>query len=146
MSNKWFHLYQGVAQGVEYVEENSTTTETNFHLEGLNAFMVNVPGQANNIKLIKERDQVDFCGRPSLLSKNKIVCLAYRINEEEKIYSINELRHMSVAILGAIFGTAYAISSGWKWPVLIITLISACYAISFYWSFHARACLARAMQ
>jgi hypothetical protein len=146
MSNKWFGVYQGVAQGVEYVEENSTTTAINFHLQGSNDTLVNVPGQANNLKFIKEGDPVDFCGRPSLLDKSKTVCLAYRINKDGTIYSVNELRHVSVAILGVLFGAFYVVSLGWKWPLIFIAAISIFYAISSFWSFYARGCLERQAQ
>jgi hypothetical protein len=146
MSDKWFRVYQGVAQGVEYVEENSTTTATKFYLEGSDDALVNVPGQAKNLRFIKEGDLVDFCGRPSLFNKNKTVCLAYRTNKDGTIYSINELRHVIMVILGCIFGSVYVIYSGWKWPLMIIAVISIYYAISSYWSFHARGCLTRAKQ
>jgi hypothetical protein len=143
MSNEWFRVYEGVAQGVEYIEENSTTTATNFHLEGSQDSLVNVPGQAKNLKFIKEGDQVDFCGRPSLLDKNRTICLAYRINKDGAICSINELRHVTMVILSCIFGAIYVIFTGWKWPLTFIAVISIYYAISSYWSFHARGCLAR---
>ena len=143
MSTKWFRIYQGVAQGVEYDEENSTTTAINFHLNGL---LVNVPGQAKNLRLIKEGDLVDFCGRPSLLDNSRTVCLAYRINKDGAIYSINELRHVTMVILGCIFGSVFVMYSGWKWPLMIIALISIYYAILSYWSIRARGCLARAKQ
>lgn len=146
MSDQWFRVYKGVAQGVEYVEENSTTTATNFHLEGSDRALVNVPGQAKNIRLIKEGDLVDFCGRPSLLDKSKTVCLAYRINNDGAIYTINELRHVTMVILGCIFGSIYVMYTGWKWPLVIIVVISIFYAILSYWSFHARGCLARTRQ
>ncbi|OIR16230.1 hypothetical protein GALL_29500 [mine drainage metagenome] len=142
MNDKWFRVYQGVAQGVEYIEENSTTTATNFHLEGSDDALVNVPGQAKNLRLIKEGDTVDFCGRPSLLDKSKTVCLAYRINGGD-IYSINELRHVTMVIMGCIFGSIYVMYTGWKWPLVIIAVISMFYAVSSYWSFHARGCLSR---
>jgi|WetSurMetagenome_2_1015567.scaffolds.fasta_scaffold00536_10 hypothetical protein len=145
MNDKWFRVYQGVALGVEYVEENSTTTAINFQLEGSDGALVNVPGQAKNLRLIKEGDQVDFCGRPSLLDKSKTVCLAYRINDGD-IYSINELRHVTMVILGCIFGSIYVMYTGWKWPLMIIAVMSMFYAISSYWSFHARGCLARTRQ
>lgn len=143
MSDKWFCVYQGVAQRVEYIEENSTTTATNFHLEGSQGSLVNVPGQAKNLKFIKEGDQVSFCGRPSLLNNSRTVCLAYRINKDGAIYSINELRHVTMVILSCIFGAIYVIFTGWKWPLMIIALISIYYAISSYWSIRARGCLAR---
>jgi hypothetical protein len=143
MSTKWFRIHQGVAQGVEYDEENSTTTAINFHLNGS---LVNVPGQANNLRFIKEGDQVDLCGRPSLLDESKTVCLAYRINKDGAIYSINELRHVIMVILGCIFGAIYVIFTGWKWPLTIIAAISIYYAISSYWSIRARGCLERAKQ
>jgi hypothetical protein len=147
MNNKWFRIYQGEARGVEYVEENSTTTAIRFYLAGMEDSMVLVPGQANNLKFIKEHDQVGFCGRPSLLNASETVCLAYRINDDETVYSINELRHMTMVILSCIFAAMYMLSSGWKWPLLlIVALISVYYAVSFYWSFRARVCLANARQ
>jgi hypothetical protein len=144
MSSEWFRIYQGEAQGVEYVVENSTTTATRFHLAGSSDSLVFVPGQANNLKFIKEHDQVGFCGRPSLFNSKETVCLAYRINDEETVYSINELRHVIMVILSCIFATMYVLSSGWKWPLIIIASVSIYYAISSYWSFHARVCLANA--
>ena len=143
MSNNWFRVYAGVAQGVEYVEENSTTTATNFHLEGSKYPLVSVPGQAKNLKLIKEGDQVGFCGRPSLLDENITVCLAYQINKGGAIHSINELRHVTMVILSCIFGFIYVMYSGWKWPLTFIAVITIYYAISSYWSIRARGCLAK---
>jgi hypothetical protein len=119
------------------------TTATNFRLDGTNDSLICVPGLANNLTFIKEKDEVDFCGRPALFEKNRTVCLAYRINKEGSIHSINELRHVSVAILGGLFGTAFVLSTGWKWPLLLIVGISIYYAASWYLSFYARACLAR---
>lgn len=143
MNDKWFCVYQGVAQGVEYVEENSTTTSTKFHLEGTDDALVHVPGQAKNLRLVKEGDLVDFCGRPSLFDKSKTVCLAYRIDNDGAIYTINELRHVTMVILGCIFGSIYVMYTGWKWPLMLIAVMSIFYAISSYWSFHARRCLSR---
>lgn len=146
MGDKWFRVYQGVAQDVRYDEENSTTTATCFHLEGSKDDLVDVPGLANNLKFIKEGDQVCFCGRPSLLDKSRTVCLAYRIDKDGAIFSINELRHVTMVVLGGIFGSIYVISVGWRWPLILIAIISIYYAILSYWSFHARACLARTKQ
>jgi len=143
MSDKWFRIYQGVAQGVEYIEENSTTTAINFRLDGLNDLLVNVPGQANNIKKIQEKDQIAFCGRPSLLDKNRTICLAYRINKDGIILSINELRDAIMVILSCIFGLIYVVYSGWKWPLMFIAVVLIYYAILAYWSFWSRVCLAR---
>lgn len=140
MSNQWFRISRGEAQDVEYDAENSTTTAINFRLNGL---LVNVPGQANNLKLIKEGDQVDVCGRPALLDKTKTICLAYRIDRDGVIRSINEVRHVTMVILGCIFGAISVTYMGWRWPLIFIAFISIYYAISAYWSFHARACLAR---
>jgi len=140
MKNRWFRVDHGVAQGVEYVEENSMTTAIDFQLNGA---LVNVPGQANNRTLIKEQDRVEICGRPSLFDKSRTVCLAYRIDTEGSIHSINELRHVSVAILGVVFGAFYFASSGWKWPLNFIAAVSVFYAISSFFSFYARRCLAR---
>jgi hypothetical protein len=143
MNDKWFLVNQGVAHGVEYVAEDSVTTAINFCLDGSTDSLIYVPGLANNRIFIKESDQVEFCGRPALFDKNTTVCLAYRINKEGPIHSINELRHISVAILGCIFGTAFVLSAGWKWPLTLIAVISLYYAISGYSSFYARGCLAR---
>jgi hypothetical protein len=143
MNDKWFLVYQGIAHGVEYVAEDSVTTAINFRLDGSTDSLICVPGLANNRIFIKERDQVEFCGRPALFDDNTTVCLAYRINEDGAIHSINELRHVSVAILGCIFGAAFVLSVGWKWPLILIAAISLYYAISGYLSFYARGCLAR---
>jgi hypothetical protein len=143
MNGKWFLVYQGVAHGVEYVAENSVTTAINFRLDGSTDSLISVPGLANNLTFIKEKDEVEFCGRPAFFDENKTVCLAYRINKEGAIRSINELRHVSVAILGGIFGTAFVLSEGWKWPLIFIAAISLFHAISWYFSFYARGCLAR---
>jgi hypothetical protein len=141
MINQWFKIYKGEARGVEYVEENSMTTAINFHLNGTS---ITVPGQANNLSLIKERDRVEICGRPALFEKGQTVCLAYRINDDENIHSINELRHVSVAILGVLFGGFLVASAGWKWPLSFVVAITIYYIVSSFWSFYARRCLARA--
>ena len=143
MNNKWFHIYRGVAHSVEHIEENSMTTAVNFHLEVLPGSLVSVPGQANNLPLIKEKDTVEICGRPALFDKNKTVCLAYRINYEDPVRSINEVRHLSMVILGFIFGLIYVTYSGWKWPLTIIVAVSIHYATSWLLSLYARRCLAR---
>ena len=140
MSNQWFRVSRGEAQNVEYDAENSTTTAINFRLNGL---LVNVPGQANNLALIKEGDQVDVCGRPALFDKTKTICLAYRIDRDGVIHSINEVRHVTMVILGCIFAAISVAYIGWRWPLIFIAFISIYYAISAYWSFRARACLAR---
>jgi hypothetical protein len=142
-NDKWFRIYQGEAQGVEYDKENTTTTATKFLLNGVT---INVPGLANNLKFINEHDQVDICGRPSLFNKNETICLAYRVRPEVEIYSINELRHVSMVILNCIILALFVIFSGWKWPLVFVALISIYYAIASYWSIHARGCLARFKQ
>ncbi len=140
MSDQWFRISSGQAESVEYDAENSTTTAINFRLNGLS---VNVPGQANNLTLIKEGDLVDLCVRPSLFDKTRTVCLAYRIDRDGVVRSINEVRHVTMVMLGCVFGAIYVAYIGWKWPLILLALISIYYAISAYWSFHARACLAR---
>lgn len=139
MSNQWFRISRGEAQDVEYDAENSTTTAIIFRLNGL---LVSVPGQANNLTLIKEGDLVDLCGRPSLFDNTRTVCLAYRIEKDGVVHSINEVRHVTMVILGCIFGAIYVTYMGWKWPLIFIAFISIYYATSAYWSFHARVCLA----
>ena len=126
MSNQWFRISRGEAEGVEYDAENSTTTAINFRLNGL---MVSVPGQANNLTLIKEGDLIELCVRPALFDKTRAVCLAYRIDRDGVIHSINEVRHVVMVILGCIFGAIYVTYSGWKWPLILLALISIYYAV-----------------
>lgn len=140
MSNQWFRISRGEAQDVEYDAENSTTTAINFRLNDL---LVTVPGQANNLTLIKDGDQVDVCGRPSLFDKTKTICVAYRIGRDGVIHSINEVRDITMVLLGCVFSVISVTYMGWKWPLILIACVSIYYAISAYWSFRARACLAR---
>jgi hypothetical protein len=131
----WFHMYQGTALGVEYIDENSTTTETNFQLNGC---QVKVPGQAKNGVFIKERDRVVFCGRPSLLQKNLTICLAYRFHDDSTIHTVNELRDVAMVILCCIVAPVYAISLGTKWPLLFVALCMVYFGALAFWSIYAK--------
>lgn len=133
--DNWFHLYQGTALGVEYVDENSTTTETNFHLNG---GQITVPGQAKNRVFIKEHDRVVFCGRPSLLRKDLTICLAYRLYDDSTIHTVNELRDLTMVILCCIVMPIYAISLETKWPLLIVASCLVYFGALAYWSIYAR--------
>jgi len=58
-------------------------------------YLSTYPNQPNKHIVIKENDNIEFCGRPSFYLKNGAVCLAYRINGDKTINVVNEWWHLS---------------------------------------------------
>ena len=139
-NDKWFRVYRGVVQQVNFEDEDSANIPgLKFKLNGLS---VHVPNQPNKHIVIKENDNIEFCGRPSFYLKNSAVCLAYRINGHKTINAVNEWWHLSAAVILFIAIVVALFTMGFGWPLIIIVPVSIYFAVSSYWSFNAKSILA----
>ena len=140
MFKKWFGIHEGKATDIERIRENWNVTEMTFML-GESTF--HVPGQVNARTFIKENDNVTVCSRPSIFNVNKNICLAYKINGNEKIHTVNEYWNISRALICYILLIGCALIMPFDWRFIVVAAMAIYYSITSFESFNARWFLAK---